>query len=550
MPLKTYGIYLAYAPAVNLQNQGLGRYLASFLKAASKRSDVRFVVACPSWSKEDLLKLCESEGLTHGAFDIISPPQAPLLLRAYEQYVQHIRRPFRPSLIARLSEAFLSKCTQHRLSIERRLATSRSLLSLLPWLLYLAILGILLLPILLVAVAMRLIWVAFSAFRNRFIGLSAIPRNLVRFQMLSSQPKDEAVVLRLYRFMEQNESDILIETINGLSHISAWHSPTAFWPSFNRIKAPHVMTVPDVVLKDFPIGFSDVGGDRFLENFNMVEASIRGSGHFITYSNDVKWSMLVDKYHVSPDRIDVVAHAVNDLHAWVDITGFPDNEATGRRYAQALFGTALRKATNIDYAASFANYSAKFLFYPSQFRPSKNVLSLLTAYYYLLKDRYLPHKLILTGNPADVPEIDKFIRDHNLANDVLCLHGLTVSELAACYKLADLAVNPSLSEGGCPFTFSEAISVGTPVVMARIAVTEEIITDPELQGMMLFDPYIWQDMAWRIEWAIQNREELRSRQIEAFKKISTRTWDNVVADHIEILNRISAEAAPISSRQA
>jgi glycosyltransferase involved in cell wall biosynthesis len=550
MPLKTYGIYLAYAPAVNLQNQGLGRYLASFLKAASKRSDVRFVVACPSWSREDLLKLCESEGLASGAFDIISPPDTPLLLRAYERYLQRIKRAPRPGVVARLREAFLSRGTQHRLHIERRLATSRSLLGLIPLLLYLVVLGILLLPILLVAVAMRVISAEFSALWNRFIGISGIPRNLVRLQMLTSQPKDEAVVLRLYRFMEQHESDILIETINGLPHISAWYSPTAFWPSFNRIKAPHVMTVPDVVLKDFPVGFSDVGGDRFLETFNMVQASIRGSGHFITFSKDVKWSTLVDKYNVHPDSIEVVPHAVNDLHAWVDITGFPDNEATGRRYAQALFSTALRKAINIDYAASFANYSAKFLFYPSQFRPSKNVLSLLTAYYHLLKERYLPHKLILTGNPKDMPEIDQFIREHNLANDVLCLHGLTVSELAACYKLADLAVNPSLSEGGCPFTFSEAISVGTPVVMARIAVTEEVITDPELQGMMLFDPYIWQDMARRIEWAIQNREELRSRQIDAFKSLSTRTWDDVVADHIEILKRISAEPASISSRQA
>jgi glycosyltransferase involved in cell wall biosynthesis len=148
-----------------------------------------------------------------------------------------------------------------------------------------------------------------------------------------------------------------------------------------------------------------------------------------------------------------------------------------------------------------------------------------------------------------MPEINQFIRDHNLANDVLCLHGLTVPELAACYRLADLAINPSLSEGGCPFTFSEALSVGTPVVMARIAVTEEVITDPELQAMMLFDPYIWQDMADRIEWAIQNRDRLRSAQMDAFKPISQRTWDDVVADHIKILDRISVEPAGASSGQ-
>src|ERR1051325_3776710 len=72
MPVKVFGIYLAYAPTIDLQNQGLGRYLAYFLKAAAKRSDVRFVVACPSWTRKGLLKLCEMEGLVAGTFDIIS----------------------------------------------------------------------------------------------------------------------------------------------------------------------------------------------------------------------------------------------------------------------------------------------------------------------------------------------------------------------------------------------------------------------------------------------------------------------------------------------
>jgi glycosyltransferase involved in cell wall biosynthesis len=310
-----------------------------------------------------------------------------------------------------------------------------------------------------------------------------------------------------------------------------------------------VMCVPDMVLKDFPVGFSRVGGERFLRNFNSVESAIQEGKQFITYSKDIKWNTLVDQYGVHPDCIDVVPHAANDLQPWVDIKGFSDNRATGRRYAEALFSSALRKATNIDYTGSFANYSAKFLFYPSQFRPSKNVLNLLLAYHHLLKERYVSHKLILTGNPKDMPEIDEFIRDHNLANDVLCLHGLTVPELAACYKLADVAINPSLSEGGCPFTFTEALSVGTPVVMARISVTEEAITNSKLQDIMLFDPYSWQDMAGRIEWAIQNRDILLGAQIDAYSMMSARTWDHVVADHIRILNHISVDTtASISSQ--
>jgi len=548
MPVKVFGIYLAYAPTIDLHNQGLGRYLAYFLKAAAKRSDVRFVVACPSWTREGLLKLCEVEGLAAGTFDIISPPDQPLLLRMYEWQLRRRQRP-RPGLFAVWGAAFLAKCTEHRLSIERRFATARSLPGLLPWAIYLAGMAILAAPVLLIATVSRILVRVIFAQQGRLARLSGIAGNRDRFEMLATEPKEEAIVLRLYQFMAQHETDILTAEINRLTHVRAWYSPTAFWPSFNNIEAPRVMCVPDVVLKDFPVGFSHVGGERFLENFRMVEQAIEGSERFITYSSDVKWNTLVDQYGVNPECVDVVPHAVNDLHGWVDISGFPDSEATSRRYAEALFMAALRKATNIEYAGSFANASAKFLFYPSQFRPSKNVLSLLQAYYHLLKVRYIGHKLILTGNPKDMPEIKQFIRDHHLANDVLCLPGLTVPELAACYKLADLAVNPSLSEGGCPFTFSEALSVGTPVVMARIAVTEEVITDPELQAMMLFDPYIWQDMADRIEWAIENRDKLRSVQIDAFKAISRRSWDDVVADHIAILDRISAGPAGVPAGQ-
>jgi glycosyltransferase involved in cell wall biosynthesis len=128
-----------------------------------------------------------------------------------------------------------------------------------------------------------------------------------------------------------------------------------------------------------------------------------------------------------------------------------------------------------------------------------------------------------------------------LSQDVLFLRNLPLQQLAACYRLARLAVNPSLSEGGFPFTFTEALSVGTPVVMARIPVTEGVVTDPDLQSMMLFDPYDWQDMAKRIEWALENGATLLSKQRSLYDRLAQRTWRHVVDDHIEILDRIAAE---------
>jgi glycosyltransferase involved in cell wall biosynthesis len=180
-----------------------------------------------------------------------------------------------------------------------------------------------------------------------------------------------------------------------------------------------------------------------------------------------------------------------------------------------------------------------FIFYASQFRPNKNVISLLRAYESLLRKRLIKQKLILTGRPETSPEVKLFVKKHQLENDVLFLHGLSIQQLAACYKLADLVVNPSLSEGGCPFTFTEALSVSTPVVMARIPVSEEILTDPDLQKVTFFDPYSWEDIADKVEWALDHRQDVLSIQSVAYQSLARRTWTNVVDEHIDVLLEIS-----------
>jgi glycosyltransferase involved in cell wall biosynthesis len=241
--------------------------------------------------------------------------------------------------------------------------------------------------------------------------------------------------------------------------------------------------------------------------------------------------------------IDVVPHGANQLDDLIMVSGTPDKEAATKAVCINLLRGALQKAIGTQNASNFDSGDVEFIFYASQFRPNKNVLTLLRAYEHLLKRRYIGKKLILTGHPGYLPEIAQFIRDHDLKDDVLCLHGLSAQELAACYWLADLAVNPSLSEGGCPFTLTEALSVGTPVVMGRIAVTEEVVTDPELRSLMLFDPYDWEDMAARIEWALQNKESLLERQLKLYERLAERSWKTVVNEYVAILDRISSPAA-------
>ncbi len=537
--MKKYGIYLAYQPTVDLRAEGLGRFLSEFLKGAEERGDVRFVIACPSWMQQSLIELFDASGVSHDCFEIIAPKRKPVLLRIHETYVAFRKKTKRKSRFAKFGEWMAGLETKITGGIETKLFGSRNVI-------LMVVFCIVLLPVILIVLVfkalIRVVMVVHTLTNKLIVRLasqSSIKNHLDRVNTLATQPKHDLLVPRLYRLMEETESCLMRSLIESRKDISAWYCPTAFWPHFNEISAPRLMCVPDVVLTDFPVGFASVGGQRFLGNFRQVEKAITGGQHFVTYSRYVKWHTLVERYHVNQEAVAVVPHGANRLDALIMVTGFPDNEVATDAFCRTLLSSALRKAVNYNYAGNFGSGDVRYIFYASQFRPNKNVLSLLKAYEYLLKRRYVGHKLILTGNPNALPEIRQFIAEHNLENDVLCLHGLSAQELAACYRLADLAVNPSISEGGCPFTFTEALSVGTPVVMARISVTEEIITGQDLQQQMLFDPYDWKDIAARIEWGLNNRHALLEIQTPVYDQLARRNWRDVVDEYIAILDRIS-----------
>src|SRR5262249_39547409 len=152
---------------------------------------------------------------------------------------------------------------------------------------------------------------------------------------------------------------------------------------------------------------------------------IRGSDHFLTYSSQVKWNTLVDRYSVRPEAITVVPHASCDLRRWIEVRGFDDARSATRQYCEVLLGQALRRLGRTPNHSRLTPGSLRFLFYASQFRPNKNLVTLLRAYEHLLRERYLPYKLILTGDPTKDPAVQSFLRERNLEDEVVCLHGLT-----------------------------------------------------------------------------------------------------------------------------
>lgn len=545
--MRKFGIYLCYAPGVDLRTDGLGRHLGEFLKGASERDDVKFVVACPSWHTATLMQLLRSCGLAPEAIDLIAPASPPLLLTALRIRQARKARTLpgrrRAGLRARL-HAFLLGAGKR---VELRVASTRTIVGGAFW-------GAVLFLILLAAAFMRktLDWLkllprlagrALRKATGRI--LRACNRLRAPTQVDDTIQLRETLMDRLSRTMEENEAILLGRLINARKDIAAWYSPTAFWPSFNDLPPPRLMCVPDVVPAEFPIGFVALEGTGFEKGFSQVETAIQEGEYFVTYSERTKWETLVRLYGTAPESVFVIRHGATRLDDLIRLTGFPDNAAATDKFCCTLLRTALQKDVHQSYIGLKSNTRIRFIFYASQFRPNKNIITLLRAYEYLLRRRFVGHKLILTGIARESDDITAFIADRNLRHDVLCLHGLSERELAACYHLADLAVNPSLSEGGCPFTFTEAMSVGTPVVMARIQVTEEVITDPQLQAAMLFDPFNWRDVAARIEYGLLNRDKLFALEQPLYEQLAQRSWRNVVDDYVAILERISTRKEAI-----
>jgi len=543
--VRRYGIYVAFSPGSDLRKEGLGRVLAEFLRAAQD-GDVRWTLACPSWLRDSVRQLFEEGGVDPTKVELLAPPREPLALRLRRHLLARRGRQRRGLGLGRALLGLRQRIASALGAAEARLLAATRLTPVL--LVYAPTIALLFLAGLLLRGLERGGELAQSA----VTWLGSRARRLApiaRLYALARSPRTVPDAQRLYRVMLVAELERMHRLIARRRDIRAWYSPTAFWPSFHRIAGPRLLCVPDIVVSDFAVGFARLLDDRYLPQFREVLDTVDGGTNFVTYSEDVKWRVLVKGRGIDPDAITVIPHGANRLDKLLALPRAPDpvaaTEALSRQFLTGAFATAQM----LGGRRPLASPDMRFLFYASQSRPNKNILTLLRAYRHLLRDRLLGVRLVLTCHPDALPELRDFVIEQRLVDDVVFLHGLTAQQLAACYRLAELAVNPSLSEGGCPFTLTEALSVGTPVVMARIAVTEEVMGDPALQAISLFDPYDWRDMARRIEWALANRAQLLAAQRSLYETLARREWRHVVADHIALLDRIAAPADAATGKE-
>ncbi|UKS24981.1 glycosyltransferase [Paenibacillus sp. HWE-109] len=531
------GIFLTYKPNTVLTSEGLGRYLASLVKGFVD-TDNEVVIACPEWLENTLNLLFEDYRINKKSVTLVTVSQ-PISIR------------FMMLLGKRKKQERKSKGKIKRLVSNLLFETLNNVLSITNAILFFTVLlvGVILvtglLPFFLVSLIIVLIMQLirkfikrpkdkFNLYMNRTFIKKIVISVLLRIFTWTQKPG-----YSLYEAVINKNIEKLINKINLIEPVDIWYSPNAFPTMFEKINGVKVINVPDLVTAVYPQRFLDMSPLLQTEKIRNV---IKSSSYFITYSSYIKKTIVIDDFMKKDENIKVIEHATNDLSSYIDIYSnskhldypYNVNFVFARQQLNLLkVKASLPILPHIhEYVANLNFKDVKYIFYSSQIRPHKNIINLLKAYEYVLRRKFKQVKLILTGKYSADEEVKKFILEKRLQYDVLSFSNVSSQMLACLYACAELVVNPTLYEGGFPFTLTEGLSVGTPSVMSRIPQVLEKLGDEDSEDY-LFDPYNWKDIAEKIIYGLENKDNLYERQNKIYQKMKERTITVMAHEYVD-----------------
>jgi len=523
------GIYLAYAPNATLSTEGLGRYLGGLLKGfISEGNDVTVVM--PKWLTETMQELLEEFDIDSSNIRFSYNKKTPVVWGVYKYFAKPRKRKkrklrFHIKFLKRNIKEFVidtfSK-TANLVLFMGICVVSAIMMALFG--IFCLIFGIVLSPCFLLKFIVKR---SFSAVKDDLFKMLSV------FEKILSSKDYFANVC--YQKMLEATKDNLIATANGID-VDVWFISTLFWNETKFLKAPRVNVVPDLVVEDYPNEFANQSA--WIETISKCRDSVKSGENFITYCEYLNESVLKKRY----GKMDGIAipHMNNDLSRWINYK--VTNRDYSEQFARHLLNNNLPKICICDneFFDNFSFNDVHYIFYASQARPYKNIFGLIKAYERLLRIDNIKHKLFLTCTPGTLKkEVQEYIEKHKLQYDVLFFPGVDIQLLAALYKCADLVVNPTLYEGGFPFTFGEGMSVGTPSVMGSIPQTTDVLCKYDgLEDIMTFDPRDVESMRSKIKWALNDLDELYEKELPLYNELAKRTSSVVAKEYVEVFKKV------------
>lgn len=526
-PRLTVGVWIQLMPG-SLADEGIGRLLSFFIEGAAGQG-TRFVIACPSWYRKDLDDFVGTLSVdSRQAISVLSARKNPSVFLKFNRKGNGEKNGFE-----KWGDWIRGTKAKVKTPILRWIAGQS--------LVVLALTALLLSPILVPAFALIVLYLALQLVRSFLVdsenpvmsGLRQQVKGAVRFYLqwfrgLINQLHEHAIVA---------EYDALASVAGRRNDVATWYVPNPSWFRAAAIGKPLVVAFPDFVIEDYPLGFLD-WTEFAVQAKKNIGTLLKSADRVICYRQHVSEKHVQKLFNFAADRISVVPHAPVSLHHYVK---WLERESDSRKLAGDLLRQHFAKKYIEDvsrfefqarYLPDFAIEDSRFLLLSSRQRPYKNIARVVEAVEMLIRQRKFDIKLIVTG--AFTAELDEYVREKRLMYDVISLHHVPPDLHAYLFYLAEAAIHPSFFEGGFPFTFSEALSVGKPVLLASMPYVTEVI-DENSDGDFLFDPYSVDDIADKIQHAVRNRDSLLTRQKQILAGMKSRTWESVAEEYLNVM---------------
>jgi len=275
-------------------------------------------------------------------------------------------------------------------------------------------------------------------------------------------------------------------------------------PTLFKFKQKYIITVHDIMQILFP---KEVKPLVHLVQKTMLPRTLKTADKIIADSYNTKKD-IIKYFKIPEDKIKVIHLGVDE-----DYKPLPKEKME-----------SIKKKYNINHP---------FILYVGALKPSKNIPTLIKAFY-KLKKQGLPYKLVITGKKRwKYKEVFKLIDKLNLSKDTIFTGYVPKEDLPALYNAADLFVSPSLYEGfGLPPL--EAMACGTPVITSNTSSLPEVVGDA---GIMV-DPYDVDGLSKAMYEVLTNdglREELRKKGLERAKLFS---WKECAEEHLKVYEEV------------
>lgn len=276
------------------------------------------------------------------------------------------------------------------------------------------------------------------------------------------------------------------------NNIISQHDFDIFHPTYyheiytqEQISAPIVITIHDMIYESHPLFFNNI--DIIAKKGLMIH----NSTSIIAISNYTKEQILRFYPHLNENKIHVIYHGIN-----LD---------------------KLHKPTK--------GYKENFILFVGGRDGYKNFYRLLRAFS-KIKDTDV--KLICVGKNFSHDEW-VYIKFLNLQNRVINQGRISDQELQSLYARAKAYISSSIIEGfGLPLL--EAMKFYTPLLISDIPIYREIIEN----NAIYFNPLDENDIAEKINYALNNEFELEKLAVQATKRLEYFSQDKTIKNTLAL----------------